>query len=87
MININDSEVDNKVEEAIKNYMINELNIKSVDDYQKYIDESINNYFDSINSNDIIFYINEQKKLEIMVIISIPVSTGTINSLINMKKL
>ena len=83
MININDSEVDNKVEEAIKNYMINELNIKSVDDYQKYIDESINNYFDSINSNDIIFYINEQKKLEIMVIISIPVSTGTINSLIN----
>ena len=87
MINITDSEIDNKVEEAIKNYMINELNIKSVDDYQAYIDESINNYYASINNNDIIFYINEQKELEIMVTISIPAGKGSTNSLINIKKL
>lgn len=85
IVGIQDSEINNKVEEKIKDYLINELNVKVVDDYQNYIDESINNYHESINNNGIVFYLNENKELEIMVQMSVPAGSGNINSLISIK--
>lgn len=79
--------IDSKVEEAVTNIMREKLQSILTEEndniFNTYNNESINNYKESVKNNTIKYFITENKKLNIVVKLSIPAGTGEFDTIIS----
>lgn len=81
-LGFNSSNIDSKVETAITNTMKEKLKNFSDDEIKEYNTKSINNYKNSVNDNSLIYFISEDGKLNVVVKLIIPASTGEFDTII-----
>lgn len=72
--------IDNRAIQAITNTMKKEY--PNNDDFDTYNNKSIDNYKKSVDNNEIQFYIDETRKLNIIVTLNIPAGDGKIDQII-----
>ena len=70
--------IDEKVEAAIKYYMINTLQFNKT----RYIDSSINNYRSSVAENNVKYFLDSDKKLNVLVTLNLPAGNGAFDAFI-----
>lgn len=81
--------VDSKVEAAVTTTMKEKLQNFSAENYEAgtnfdtYNNQSINNYKESVKNNTIKYFIAENKKLNVIVKLSIPAGTGEFDTIIS----
>ena len=79
-VGIIDEEITDKATQAVTNALINEYS--NGDDFDIYNNKSINNYKTSVSNNKIRFFIDENKKLNIIVTLEIPAGRGQFDTII-----
>lgn len=79
----NANNIDDKANQAITNYMKKEYSF--IPDFDTYNNMSISNYKASINNNKINFFIGENKKLNVIVTLNIPVGREEFDQIITIE--
>lgn len=76
-------DIDNSVKMAITKVMKEKLNNVG-NEFDTYNNQSINNYTDAVNNNTLKYFIDNNKKLNIIVTLSIPAGRGQIDQIISL---
>ena len=84
----NDANIESKVEEAITKVMKDELNGVTFEDgknFDTYNKQSIDNYKKSVANNTVKYYISDNERLNVVVVLSIPAGIGEFPHLITIE--
>lgn len=73
-------DIEDKVKQAITTFMKKEFSYDM--DMEPYINASINNYKTDVSDEKISYFIDDDKKLNIIVVLSVPVETGELDKII-----
>jgi hypothetical protein len=88
---LTENNIKEKVVSAITNVMKEQMSSFTTADYPNgtnfdtYNNESINNYNDSVTNNAISYFIDSNNKLNIVVMLSVPNDTGSINKIVTIE--
>lgn len=83
MVGLNEDNITDKATQAVTNSLKKEYS--NGDDFDTYNNKSINNYKTSVNNNAIKFFIDENKKLNIVVMLEIPAGRGQFDTIITVE--
>ena len=81
------SKVELAITEAMKDKMLDfsDGNYPTGTTFDTYNDESINNYINSINNNELKYFLSDDGKLNIIVKLTIPAGTGEFDTIITIE--
>ena len=83
VVGLNESNITDKATQAVTNALREKYS--NGDDFDTYNNKSINNYKTSVSNDTIKFFIDGNKKLNIIVTLEIPVGNGQIDTIITVE--